>query len=507
MAQKKTHTSPTKLSEPDYQALVIGTGFGGMGAAIQLKQLGFDSLLMLDRNDDLGGTWHVNSYPGLAVDIPSSTYAYSFEPNPWWSRLYAPGAELKRYSTHVAEKYDLRRHMRFNATVEKSVFDEANQCWRVHLLGGEVISTRILVTATGFLSQPKQPDIPGIEQFQGKVIHTAAWDHGYSLVGKRAAVIGTGATAVQLIPEIAPQLAQLDVYQRTPIWVTPKFDAEVPAAIQKLFARLPFTQRSARIAGSAVLEAIMVTGVLQNQRLPMLTRSMERVCKAHLASQIADPALQEKLTPRYRFGCKRPTFSNSYYPSFNRPNVALVTDGIERIEADAIVAKDGSRRPIDTLILATGFSLWEENFPAIQVIGREAQDLGKSWRAARFESYEGITVAGFPNLFCLNSPYSYNGLSYFTTIEGQMKHMARVLRQLQRTGAKHFEAKGSAQNRFSAAMRARLKHSVFANGNCAGANSYYFNPHGEPTLLRPTSTVSGLRRAGVFPLSDYRFSP
>lgn len=249
----------------------------------------------------------------------------------------------------------------------------------------------------------------------------------------------------------------------------------------------------------------MVTGVLYNRQFPMLTRGMERVCKSYLESQIADPVLRKQLTPNYSFGCKRPTFSNTFYPAFNRPNVALVTDGIARIEPDAIVARDGTRRPIDTLILATGFSLWEENFPAIQILGRKGQDLGKTWRDTRFESYEGITVPGFPNLLCLNSPYSYNGLSYFSTIEGQMKHMARLLGEMRRKEAVTFEPLLEAQRTFVGAMKQRLRRSVFIHGNCAPANSYYFNQHGEATLLRPTSTVSGLARASRFPLADYQF--
>ncbi|MDM4769780.1 NAD(P)/FAD-dependent oxidoreductase [Solimonas sp. SE-A11] len=492
--------------QPDYEAIVIGTGFGGMGAAIELKRQGIDSLLLLDRNDDLGGTWHVNSYPGLAVDIASFTYSYSFEPNPGWTRLYAPGAELKKYAEHVAGKYDLRRHMRFNTVVLKAVWDEANRLWTVHLARGEPLTARLLLTATGFLSQPKKPGIPGIETFKGKVMHTAAWDHDYELQGKRAAVIGTGATAVQLLPKIAPKLARLDVYQRTAIWVTPKLDGPIPLALRRLFAALPSTQRSARLVSSGLLEAIMVTGVLYNKQLPLLMRTMERACKTHIARQVNDPALREKLTPDYSFGCKRPTFSNTYYPTFNRANVELVTDAIERIEPDAIVTRDGQRRPIDTLILATGFSLWEENFPAIQIVGRAGKDLGAWWRGTRFQSYEGIAIPGFPNLFSLNSPYAYNGLSFFTTIEGQMKHIARLLGEMRRKKARSFEVSEKANDAFVADMKRRLEHSVFVNGNCASSRSYYFNPHGEATLLRPTSTVSGLRRSGRFPLKDYQFA-
>ncbi|MEO6470868.1 MAG: NAD(P)/FAD-dependent oxidoreductase, partial [Aeromicrobium sp.] len=244
-----------------YDAAVIGAGFGGMGAAIQLKRLGLHNIVILEREDDLGGTWHVNRYPGLAVDIPSSTYSYSFEPNPNWSRLYAPGAELKAYSDHVADKYGLRELMRFNSVVEGARWDEDNEHWIVNVATAtshqaESITAKYLLAATGFLSQPRMPDIPGIETFAGKVIHTTKWDDSYDLAGKKAAVIGTGATAVQLIPEIAPVLDELTVYQRTAIWVTPKSDGPIPLRVRKMFKRFPVTQRVARRTGSAILEVI-----------------------------------------------------------------------------------------------------------------------------------------------------------------------------------------------------------------------------------------------------------
>src|SRR5579875_1531746 len=219
-----------------HEAVIVGAGFGGMGAAIQLKREGVDDLVILDRESDLGGTWHVNRYPGLAVDIASVTYSYSFEPNPYWSRMFAPGAELKRYAEHIADKYDLRRHMRFDTAVERAAWDDDAQQWTVTTKAGDMYRARYFVTATGFLSQPHKPDIDGIDTFAGKIIHTADWDDDYDLAGKRAAVIGTGATAVQLIPEIAPRLAELTVYQRTPIWVTPKLDGPVPKPMQRLLA-------------------------------------------------------------------------------------------------------------------------------------------------------------------------------------------------------------------------------------------------------------------------------
>lgn len=491
----------------DYEALIVGAGFAGMGVGIQLQRLGIHDFRIMERSDDLGGTWHLNTYPGLAVDIASPTYSYSFEPNPYWSQLYAPGAELKRYATHVANKYGLRSHMQFNANIEKAEFDEGGGIWTVHVAGQAPVTARMLFLATGLLSQPKRPDIKGLDSFAGKVIHTAEWDHEYDLTGKRAAVIGTGATAVQLLPEIAPKLARMDVYQRTPIWVSPKLNPKIAPEVQKLFAKVPLTQLAARMTGSAVLEIAMVSAALHYRELPFISKGAEQFCLKHLYRQVPDPALRKKLTPAYSFGCKRPTFSNDYYPTFMRSNVELVTDAIDRIEADGIVTVDGKKRPIDTLVLATGYKVWEKgNFPAFDVIGRDGQELGAWWDRNGFHSYEGISVHGYPNMFYLASPYSFTGLSYFFTIEGHMEHIARCLREARRRKARTFEVKQRAQETFSASMRRKVESSVFANGNCASSNSYYFNQHGESTLLRPTPTPVSLLRARTYPLRDYQFA-
>jgi len=489
-----------------YDAIIVGAGFGGMGAAIQLKRLGYDNLLILEREDDLGGTWHVNRYPGLAVDIPSSTYSYSFEPNPYWSRLFAPGEELKRYAVHVANKFDLKRYMQFRTVVTGAVWDEGDELWTVSVEGGEQHRARFLLTATGFLSQPKMPDIKGIETFKGKVIHTTAWDDSYDLGGKRAAVIGTGATAVQLIPEVAKVVSDLTVYQRTAIWVSAKPDYRIPRLAQAAFARVPLTQRAVRLVGTSVLELLMVSGVLHYKELPIANHIGEAACRSNLRRQVKDPELRRKLTPDYTFGCKRPTFSNDYYPTFNKPHVHLETNPIERIDKNGIITADGNKTEIDVLLLATGFNLWDANFPAVEIIGREGRNLGKWWRDTRFQAYEGIAIPNFPNFVSLNSPYSYSGLSYFTTIESQMRHMDRLFTEMKKRGATTFEVKQEANDEFLERMTEKVGHSIFALGSCTTANSYYFNQHGEATLLRPTSTLNAYREASSFPVDDYEYA-
>ncbi|MDI9917426.1 NAD(P)/FAD-dependent oxidoreductase [Rhodococcus sp. IEGM 1379] len=489
-----------------YDAVVVGAGFGGMGAAIQLKRLGLDKLVILEREDDLGGTWHVNRYPGLAVDIASVTYSYSFEPNPNWSRLFAPGAELKKYADHVADKYDLRRHMSFGAVVNGARWDEDESHWVVAVEGQPDVTATYLLTATGFLSQPHRPDISGIDDFGGKIIHTTAWDDTYDLAGTKTAIIGTGATAVQLIPEVARVAQELTVYQRTPIWVVPKLDVPIPSAVQKLFSRVPFTQRIARAVSSGILEVIMVSAVLHYRQFKLVNKFAAALSRAFLRSQVRDKALRKQLTPDYDFGCKRPTFSNSYFRTFTKDNVRLETTSIDHIASDGIVTADGRKTEIDTLVLATGFNLWDVNFPAIEVIGREGRNLGKWWRDNRFQAYEGVSVPHFPNFLTLASPYSYSGLSYFTTIESQMQHMERLFGEVKRRGAETFEVTEAANAEFLDRMTENLADSVFYGGSCQTARSYYFNQHGEAAILRPTSTRNAFVEAKRFPLEDYSIS-
>jgi cation diffusion facilitator CzcD-associated flavoprotein CzcO len=503
----------------DHDVIIIGAGFGGMGAAISLQRLGYgaqaDSIAILEREDDLGGTWHVNHYPGLAVDIASVTYSYSFEPNPRWKHWFARGAELKAYAEHVADTYDLRRHMEFGVLAEGARWDEEEQHWVVTtrpVAGGtpRTRTARFLMTATGFLSQPRLPDIEGVEDFAGTVVHTARWDDKVDLDGKRIAVIGTGATAVQLIPEIARRAGHLTVFQRTPIWVTPKTDFAIPRAVQQLFALQPWTQRLARRVNSAWLEAMMVTAVLHYKQARFLNNGAAALAKGHLRRQVHDPETRRRLTPDYSFGCKRPTFSNAYYPTFNQPHVQLETNPISSITPTSVVTSgpDGSthEHEIDVLVLATGFNLWDTNFPAIEVIGKDGLDLGKSWRSQGYHAFEGVSVAGFPNFISLNSPYSYSGLSYFMTIEVQMRHLERLFGALAERGARTFEVTPAADAEFLDHMLERMDDTVFSQGSCGTARSYYYTNEGDAVLLRPTSSASARRAVESFPLDDYAFS-
>jgi cation diffusion facilitator CzcD-associated flavoprotein CzcO len=490
----------------EFDAVIVGAGFGGIGAAIQLNRLGYDNIVILEREDDLGGTWHVNRYPGLTVDVPSTTYSYWFEPNPYWSRLYAPGTELKRYAQHVADKYNVRRYMRFNTLVEGARWDEDTQDWRIEVSGGETLSAQFLIAATGFLCQPRTPDIPGIHTFKGRIIHTAKWDEEYSFTGKRAAIIGTGSTAVQVIPELAKQVSELTVYQRTPTWVMPKIDVVFPPAMQLLFARVPRAQRIVKWVTDTSMEFMMVIAMWKFRYFRKVNIAAADIAKLLRFLTVRDKELRRKLNPDYDFGCKRPTLSNSYYHTFTKPHVHLENSGIARIEPDGIVASDGGKRFIDTLVLATGFDVWDANLPAIEVIGRKGRNLGKWWRENRFQAYEGVSVPYFPNFLTLAGPYAWVGLSWFNTVEYEMRHMDRLFGELLRRGARTFEVTEQANAHFLDRMTRLLDDSVFRLGNCANSRSYWFHRSGEAPLFRPTSVHNAVTEQERFPLSDYAIS-
>ena len=495
------------MTEQHVDVIIVGAGFAGIGAAIQLKRLGYQNFVLLDRQPDLGGTWYVNHYPGLACDVPTTTYSYFFEPNPNWSRLFSTGTEIKQYADDVADKYDIRRHIRFNTGVEGARWDAEAALWRVMLADGETLSARYLITATGFLSQPHTPDIPGIHDFEGTVIHTTAWDDDFDPAGKRIGLIGTGATAVQLIPELAKKAGDLTVYQRTAIYVVPKVDFRYPERVKRLFARVPLAQRAVRAVTDAIYELFNFVVLHHRQTLfRRLNIGAADVSKLYRWAVVRDPEMRRKLTPDYDFGCKRPTFSNSYYRTFTQPNVHLQTSGIDHIEPDAVVAADGTRTPIDTLVLATGFDLWEANIPAIEVIGRDGRNLGKWWRENRFQAYQGVSVPYFPNYLSLASPYAFIGLNFFNAMEYQMRIMDKLFAEVERRGALTFEVTEEANARFLDQMTTQVGDTVFALGHCESARSYYFNPHGEATLLRPMTARAAIKQATEFPLSDYHFA-
>jgi cation diffusion facilitator CzcD-associated flavoprotein CzcO len=486
--------------------VIVGAGFGGLGAGIALKRAGIEDFVILERAEDIGGTWRENTYPDIAVDVPSFSYQFSFEKNPGWSRVFAKGAEVKEYIDHCADKYGLRPHIRLNTEVTARGWDDETHTWRIRT-NAHTITARYVITAIGAFIDPKPPDIDGLDDFEGKVICSQRWDHDYDLTGKRVAVIGTGATAVQLIPPVARAAKRLFVFQRRPIWVFAKPDVEIPPAVQQLFRVLPGSQEAVRLAASALVEAGLVGIVLYGERVSALTRIPAMACRAFLFTQVRDRGLRRRLTPEYGFGCKRPAMSNTYYRTFTRSNTELVTDPIERMTPSGIVTADGHEREIDALILATGFRLSHdpENYRKVPVTGRDGFDLGEFFAHEPLQAYEGVSLPQLPNTFMIFGPYSWSGSSWHVMVEIQSHHAVRVIQEARRRRATMAAVRPEANERFLRFVRDRARESILYSNNCETANTYYFDHHDDFSLLRPTTAMQAWWASRRFPLDDYRY--
>ena len=488
---------------PDYQTLIVGAGFSGIGAGVLLDKAGLGDYLIVDAADGPGGTWYWNTYPGIAVDIPSFSYQFSFEQSRDWSRVYAPGNELRTYAEHCVDKYGLRRRIRFGTTVTAAEFDADNDVWRVSFGSGETLTARFVLNASGVMTRPKLPDIDGLDDFAGPAWHTARWDHSVDLTGKRVAIIGTGASAVQVIPEIAPKVKQLTVFQRTPIWCFPKLDARITGAA-KLAMRLPGGRAVQRLLSQAFVEFTFPLAANYFTVNPF-ARNMAEAGRAYLRSQVHDPVLREKLTPRYGVGCKRPGFHNTYLSTFNRDNVELITDSIARVTENGVTTVDGRSHDVDVLIVATGFTLMDADAGTFAVTGPGGRSLARFWEENRLQAYEGVSVPGFPNMFSVFGPYGYVGSSYFALIETQVHHIVRCLAQARRSGSTRVEVSDGANDRYFAEMMRKRNRQIFWQPSCQNANSYYFDRNGD-VPLRPTTTVEAYWRSRRFPLKDYEFT-
>jgi cation diffusion facilitator CzcD-associated flavoprotein CzcO len=489
----------------DHEVAVIGAGFSGIGAAIKLDRAGFRDFVVLEEGDGVGGAWHWNTYPGIAVDIPSFSYQFSFEKRSDWSRVYAPGRELKSYAEHCVEKYGVRDRIRLSTKVTGASFDEDQSVWRLQLADGQELSARFVIGATGVFSQPKPPAIPGIETFAGPAMHTARWDHRVDLKGKRVAVIGTGASAIQVIPAIAPEVERLTVFQRTPIWCLPKLDAPLGARARALLRFLPGAKLAARYASQAFVEATFVLAAHFAGTFPGL-RARGEAAALKLLSQVEDPDTRDRLTPRYSLGCKRPSFHNEYIATFNRDNVALETAAIEEITPRGVRTADGAEHTIDVLVLATGFKVFDPgNMPPFLMSGVGGVELEAWWGENRLQAYEGVSVPGFPNWFSILGPYGFNGQSYFGLIETQMRHIVRCLQRARREQATRIEIRPEANRRYFEKMLARRGNQIFFQGSCASSNSYYFDRHGDAPF-RASLTLEAAWRSARFDLDDYAFA-
>jgi cation diffusion facilitator CzcD-associated flavoprotein CzcO len=496
--------TPRATTDLDHEVVIIGSGFSGLGAARALQKMGIQDFVILEREAELGGTWVQHDYPGLEVDMPFFIYSYPSEMRSDWSQVYPTGKEMKQYTCDVARKWGLVRRTRCNATVERAEYDADANVWRIRLESGEEIVARYLVSATGLLVIPRMPDIEGIDGFEGKIIHTARWDWDYDLTGKRVAVIGTGATGIQIIPAIADQVERLDVYQRTAIWLLPKPNPQISRAVQRIFKAAPFLQAGVRWLINLFVELSMGLGMIRYKRFPWIFDWIEKRTVQQIRDTVDDPETAEKLIPDYSFFCKRPSFSNRYFQCFNRPDVELITEPIERVSARGIVTKDGKEREVDVLICATGYNVFNRKcVPGYELVGRGGVDLGEFWEKNRYQAYEGATVPGFPNLFLFMGPYSAAGASYFTMIDTQSKHMTRCLLEARKRGADYIEVKQEAHDRDFEKVKRRKDSTVLFAGSCSTANSYYFDERGDTPGLRPVTGFEHWLNSRLFSLKDY----
>ncbi len=475
---------------------VIGAGFGGIGAAIRLQQAGFTDYLVFDRGDDVGGTWRDNSYPGCACDVPSHLYSFSFAPNPGWSHTFSGQPEIWDYLRDCVDRFGIRPRLRLRHEVHDAAWDDEHQRWRLRTSGGDH-TARVLICAAGPLSEPATPAIAGFDDFAGTVFHSARWRHDHDLTDRRVAVIGTGASAVQFVPQIQPVVRRLTLFQRTPAWIMPRRSRPVSRLEKTAYRTVPGAQRAHR-AGLYLLREAMAVGFLH----PGVNRVASRVSLRTLRRQVTDPLLRDKLTPRYAMGCKRVLISNDYWPSLTRPNVDVVTEPIDRIAPDGVVTADGVHHPADTVILGTGFHVTDP--PVVSRIrGSGGRSLRTAWTPS-MRAYRGTMVSGFPNLFFLLGPNTGLGhTSVVLMIEAQLRLVVATLRHLRASGAQAVEPTAEAERRWTEHVDRKLTGTVWQTG-CA---SWYLDQTGRNTTIWPGyATGFGLRLRRFRP-ADLRLVP
>jgi cation diffusion facilitator CzcD-associated flavoprotein CzcO len=479
----------------DVRVAIVGTGFSGLAVAVRLKQAGIDDFVLLERGRDIGGTWRDNTYPGAACDVPSHLYSFSFAPNPGWSRSFSPQHEILDYLRGVARDFAILPHCRFAHEVRQARWDARAARWVITTTRG-VYTARVLVAAMGALSDPKLPDVPGIETFAGTIFHSATWNHEHDLAGERVAVIGTGASAIQFVPRIQPTVGRLHVFQRTPPWILPRADRAFTRFEQWLCRRVPVFQRLARL-GIYCSREMSVAGFTTR---PGLLKVMAVLARRHLRKQVADPALRAKLTPGYAIGCKRILIANDYYPALTHPNVEVVTERIAEVRPHAIVTTDGVERPIDTLICGTGFHVTDMPF-ASRVLDGAGRSLAEQWAAAGMSAYRGTTVSGFPNLFLMVGPNTGLGHnSMVLMIEAQAGYVADALATMRADGVDVIDVRPEIQERYNDRIQARMTRTVWTTGGCA---SWYLDHRGRNTTLWPASTWIFRRTMRRFDVAAY----
>ena len=473
---------------------VVGAGFGGIGAATMLRRAGHDDVTVFERGERVGGVWHHNTYPGAACDVPSHLYEFSFAPNPRWSRRYAPQAEIQAYLEDVAARHGVLERLRTSTEVTRAAWDGAR--WRLETSAGP-FEADVLLTACGQLSVPSIPPLPGLDAFAGPAFHTARWRHDVDLAGRRVAVLGTGCSAIQVVPAIQPIVGHVDVYQRSPGWTFPKMDFAYSERAKRLFARFPALQRLDRAAVFAFME--LGAAAMTDRR--WLLAPFRAVSRRQIAQAIADPELRRKVTPADEVGCKRLMLTDEWYPTLTSPNVDLVTERIAEITATGIRTEDGAERPADVLVLATGFRTHGFVAP-MEIAGEDGRTLEQEWHDVA-RAYLGMSVPGFPNLFLLYGPNTNGGTgSVIYTIEANMAHVLAALEELDRAGAGRIEVRREAAAAFDRELRAALAGTVWHTG----CTNWYVDEDGNDPNQWPWLWSAYRRRAARLEPGAYALS-
>ncbi|MEU0411213.1 NAD(P)/FAD-dependent oxidoreductase [Streptomyces griseorubiginosus] len=474
---------------------VVGSGFGGLGAAVRLRREGVTDFVVLERADSVGGTWRDNSYPGCACDVPSHLYSFSFAPNPEWPRTFSGQEHIRAYLEHVTDVFRLRPHIRLNSEVLRMTWDSEKLRWDIETTSGS-LSADLVVSATGPLSDPKIPDIPGLDSFPGKVFHSARWDHDYDLRGKRVAMVGTGASAIQIVPAIQPLARNLTLFQRTPPWVMPRMDRAITGAERWLHRQLPFSTQARR----GLLWGIRELQVQAFTKRPGELGAVEQLAKRNMARAIKDPVLRAKLTPDYRIGCKRILLSSSYYPALAQPNVDVVASGLSRIEGSRLVAADGTEAPVDAIVFGTGFHVTDMPI-ADRVVGADGRTLAEAWKGG-MEALRGASAAGFPNWLSIIGPNTGLGnSSMILMIESQLNYLADFVRQLDVLGGRvALDARPDAVQAWNHRVQERMKRTVWNTGGCT---SWYLDANGRNSTIWPGTTTEFRRATRRVDLAEY----
>lgn len=475
---------------------IVGSGFSGICMGIQLKKAGITDFMIFERATEVGGTWRDNTYPGVACDVSSHMYSFSFEPNPNWSRMFSPQKEILQYLKNCVEKYELAPFIKYNVSVSGGDFDEKKSEWIIQTSSGDTITAKTFVNGMGPLNRAVIPHLDGIETYTGKTFHSSDWDHSYDMTGKRVAVIGTGASAIQIVPNIVDKVKELYLFQRTAPWILPKPDRKMRGFERAMFRALPFTQKIYRYAIYWVLEATAI-GLVVN---PKWTKLLENVSRRHLKKSVKDPVLREKLTPKYKLGCKRILISNDYYKALTLPKSHVVTNGIERVQGNAIITKDGKRFETDAIVFGTGFNAAE--FPKDFVVkGLNGKLLADEWKHGP-EAYLGTTVKHFPNLFFIigpNTGLGHNSMIFM--IESQVNHIVQCIINLRENGYRYMDVKEEQQENYNLEIQKKLEHTVW-NSGCV---SWYQTSEGKNTSLWPGFTFQYWKRMKKLKKEDFKW--